>query len=1076
MMRIKNRWLSFLQFSAIVLTAGACADQASTVSGPLKQAAHALASTAGDSSASLAMGATVATDKEDYQPGDTVTIAGAGFQAGEQVELRLVEDPELHDPRSWIVVADSVGGFVDKSFSPEEHHIGVGFTLTATGLQSGSSAATRFTDATPTALGLFADVARTEIRQAFERGETVYARAVASSPDLTQKYRFNISGVTPFGASYPGYPSTCVTPVGNNLDDSHTLAATDPLSNLTRENYRLSVYNTTVCGGGIATNRDLSFFVYQAWAYTAAVSRNACTDDVTCGSPTPRPSVTPASTVYLKIRGFTANRVGSAVRFLKPDGTIACHVGGIQVTALTSDASGALSIDYPAAGCPAISAADDGAWTVEATGNFTGATGAVPIFGSNYPAGSGYVRNFTATLDAFSVLGPTTTDVSADLASPQELGTSVIFTAHVTKTSGGANVTAGTVEFRDGADCTGTLLQAAGTVDGSGRVTYTTSSLAIGNHEIRGCYSGNNGPAVYTSASNGALNYSIGTVATTTAVTPVPASPQEFGTSVTFTASVTRVTGGAAVDAGSVEFREGGTDCSTGTVVQAAAAVNASGQQTYTTTTLTIGAHTIRACYADGGVYGASNGTAAYTITTIATTTSVSPSPASAQEFGTSVTFTAEVNRTTGGANVVVGNVEFRDGGTDCSTGTVVQAGAAVNGSGEKTYTTTALAIGGHTIRACYADGGGTYAASNGTAAFTITTVATNTVVTASPASPAEWGTSVTFTATVTRVTGGAAVTTGTVQFRDGGTDCSSGTVVQAAAAVNSSGQKTYATSTLAVGNHTIRGCYVNGGTYAASNGSLSYDITKATTALLYSGGMGIIVPNMLTLSATLSSAAACVSGKTITFKITVNPAGGALYSTTAATNATGNASVNVSTSGWAEGTYDIEASFAEDASCKHSKDDAVLLVVLPGNAATGGGFYIPPGGGYGRTNFGFNVRMVSGTGTVSVPAQYKGQFLLNSTNWRCKGTLSAYGISSGVGVATGTCDVQWRATAEDVWTLVQAGVGFQIKFTDAGSGARKTIGKDSFGFSLTNYTGTGTPQSNFTIPVELKGGDISTK
>ena len=91
-------------------------------------------------------GATVTTDKPDYMPGETVTITGAGFSAGELVDLVLVEDAQLHEPRAWTVTADANGGFVDASFAPEEHDLNVTFTLTATGQTSGLVATTTFTD------------------------------------------------------------------------------------------------------------------------------------------------------------------------------------------------------------------------------------------------------------------------------------------------------------------------------------------------------------------------------------------------------------------------------------------------------------------------------------------------------------------------------------------------------------------------------------------------------------------------------------------------------------------------------------------------------------------------------------------------------------------------------------------------------------------------------------------------------------------------------------------------------------------------------------------------------------------
>lgn len=92
--------------------------------------------------------ATVATDRDDYAPGATVTIAGRGFQPGETVGIVLREDPLLHEDRALTSVADTSGRFVNSSFSPELHDVGVRFIIVATGASSGMRAEATFTDAT----------------------------------------------------------------------------------------------------------------------------------------------------------------------------------------------------------------------------------------------------------------------------------------------------------------------------------------------------------------------------------------------------------------------------------------------------------------------------------------------------------------------------------------------------------------------------------------------------------------------------------------------------------------------------------------------------------------------------------------------------------------------------------------------------------------------------------------------------------------------------------------------------------------------------------------------------------------
>ncbi|GLC23682.1 MBG domain-containing protein [Roseisolibacter agri] len=91
-------------------------------------------------------GATVQTDRNDYVPGSMVTITGAGFAPGETIKITLHEDPLVHEDRTLSATADQAGAFVDTTFSPEAHHLGVRFVLTATGQTSARRAQTTFTD------------------------------------------------------------------------------------------------------------------------------------------------------------------------------------------------------------------------------------------------------------------------------------------------------------------------------------------------------------------------------------------------------------------------------------------------------------------------------------------------------------------------------------------------------------------------------------------------------------------------------------------------------------------------------------------------------------------------------------------------------------------------------------------------------------------------------------------------------------------------------------------------------------------------------------------------------------------
>jgi YVTN family beta-propeller protein len=78
---------------------------------------------------------------------------------------------------------------------------------------------------------------------------------------------------------------------------------------------------------------------------------------------------------------------------------------------------------------------------------------------------------------------------------PSTLNSSVTFTATVVENAPGTGIPTGTVTFMDGTTTLGT-----GMLNGSGVTTYTTSSLAVGQHSITAVYGGDTNNAGSTSA------------------------------------------------------------------------------------------------------------------------------------------------------------------------------------------------------------------------------------------------------------------------------------------------------------------------------------------------------------------------------------------------------------------------------------------------------------------------------------------------------------------------------------------------------------------------------------------------
>ena len=126
------------------------------------------------------------------------------------------------------------------------------------------------------------------------------------------------------------------------------------------------------------------------------------------------------------------------------------------------------------------------------------------------------------------------------------------------------------------------------------------------------------------------------------------------------------------------------------------------------------------------------------------------------------------------------------------------------------TVTTSALSVGVHNITAQYLDDVNFVGSTSSVYSDTVNRAATTTAVVADH-NPSVYGTSVTFTATVSATAPGAGTPSGSVTFKDGPTTLGTGTL--------SGGQATYSTSALAAGVHSITAQY---GSDADFNGSTS--------------------------------------------------------------------------------------------------------------------------------------------------------------------------------------------------------------------------------------------------------------
>ena len=238
---------------------------------------------------------------------------------------------------------------------------------------------------------------------------------------------------------------------------------------------------------------------------------------------------------------------------------------------------------------------------------------------------------------------------------------------------------------------------------------------------------------------------------------------------------------------------------------------------------------------------------ATFTVNKAATSTSV-VSSANPSMFGQAVTFAATVKPTTSGTPT--GTVTFKDGATVLGTGTL--------SSGKATFTTTALAVGSHSITAVYGGDTNFAGSTSGAVTQTVTKAGTSGIVSSS-LNPSKYGNSVTFTATIKSLTTGTP--TGPVTFKDGNTTLGT--------AALSSGKAKLTTATLTVGSHSITAVYGGDTNFTGStSGAVTQTVTKAGTSGVVSSSLNPSKHgNSVTFTATIKSLTTGTPTGLVTFK-----------------------------------------------------------------------------------------------------------------------------------------------------------------------------------------------------------------
>ncbi len=441
-------------------------------------------------------------------------------------------------------------------------------------------------------------------------------------------------------------------------------------------------------------------------------------------------------------------------------GTVQFEVGGVDIGSPVTVSGGTAHVQ--------TSTLPVGTDTLSAV--FTAATGSG--FGPSTGTASFTVNPIT-----------TETALTASPPSPQFFGTEETLTATITPSAA-----PGTVQFEVGTTDIGGPVTVSG-----GTAHVQTSTLPVGTDDLSAVFTPTTGSNY--AGSTGTETFTVNPVtSTSTTLTASPASPQEFGTQETLTATIT-----PSAAPGTVQFEVGTTDIGGPVTVSGGTA------QTQTST-LPAGTDDLSAVFtaATGSGFGPSTGTATFTVSPAPTTTTLVASPPSPQFAGTQETLTATI-----APSAAPGTVQFEVGTTDIGGPVTVSGGTAH-------VQTSTLPVGTDSLSAVFTPSSGNYTGSTGTESFTVNPVtSTTTTLTASPASPQQYGTPETLTATVS-----PSAAPGTVQFDVNGTDIGTPVTV-------SGGIAHTQTSTLPVGTNSLTALFTptSGSGYGGSTGTASFTV-----------------------------------------------------------------------------------------------------------------------------------------------------------------------------------------------------------------------------------------------------------
>jgi hypothetical protein len=483
-----------------------------------------------------------------------------------------------------------------------------------------------------------------------------------------------------------------------------------------------------------------------------------------------------------------------------------------------------------------------------------------------------------ADLFSYSSSLTNTTVALSSSAGTTTYGQALTLTATVS--SGGSGTPTGSVTFLDR---DGTVL-GTGTLNASGVATLALTSLPAGNDLLTAVYNGDSHFA------GSAASPFIQTVngANTTTTLGSSANPAVAGTQVTLTATVASTTSGTPT--GTVQFWQIDPNTGSDITLLGTGTLNGSGQATLTLSTLPAGTDDIQALYLGDGNFNSSSTTLNQLITVVPTVASLS----------------SNSGATGGGTAVAIFGQGFT-GTTAVSFGGIAATSFSVLSDTEILAVAPAEGPGQVDVRVT--DNAGTSSTSPADRFTYTSTLATSSTVVSSSQPTAEYGQSVTLTATVS---GSSGTPTGTVTFYDGSTLLGTGTV-------NASGVATLTLSSLAVGNHLITAVYGGNATYGGSAVALTQVIDSAGSNTALASSQNPAPANTpVTFTATVSSSTSGTPTGSVQFWV-IDPNTGALLTLLGTGTLNGSDQATLTVSNLTHGSYLIEALYQGESNFESS-------------------------------------------------------------------------------------------------------------------------------------------------------------